>query len=439
MFFSNKNQKIIISKNFSNCIDINVINDESENLLEKSKNNPRSSHAINNKLKDYFIIYFSIFLSSLAYGIGMVMIALKLETNVKNDLLITLSTALQLSAGIFFSSFLPKLCEKIGIIRSIFYGSIIAGFATLSLCIYHNYLIWILNIFIMGISLFTTSVSRNTVMIDLSSEKHRALVISLGSCLVAISNSLGPIIINFLKTGDSELTFILCCFLHISSGLMVLFLKNNDSLIKKSRNYSPWQYISNSPKIMFSGFSYSFVMSSCSAYSIIYGLRIGLDHYQASLLLSYLLMGTIFYIPFSFLCNHLNLRLMIISFALISLICIIQIFNISNYHSIHKYFFILFACMVGMKLPSLVLINQKYQPSQRLAVNSAFSRLNLLGSVFGLITSGIFINFFGFQGLWISTGGILIIFLIFCLINFLYKFINNQISYKDFYLIKKNN
>ena len=55
---------------------------------------------------DHLAVYSSIFLSSLAYGIAVVLIALKLEANVENEILISFSTVAQITAGAFFSRFL---------------------------------------------------------------------------------------------------------------------------------------------------------------------------------------------------------------------------------------------------------------------------------------------------------------------------------------------
>jgi len=70
---------------------------------------------------DHLAVYSSIFLSSLAYGIATVLISLKLEANVENEILISFSTVAQITAGAFFSRFLPSLGKKIGMTRSIFF------------------------------------------------------------------------------------------------------------------------------------------------------------------------------------------------------------------------------------------------------------------------------------------------------------------------------
>ena len=429
MFFL-ANKKIPTSRNYINADNLSF------NQIPLNKHQ-RTFLWTTPHLLDYFTIYFSIFLSSLAYGVAMVAIALKLESNVNNDLLITLSTVFQITAGVLFSNYLPKFVSKLGIVNSIFYGSIIAGVSTLGLFNYINYFVWAINIFIMGMSLFITSVTRNTVMIDASPEKLRAFSISLGSCLVAIGNSLGPIIVNYVGSGQTLTTFLIASLIHISSGLIILRLKKINSSLRHQKKIMPWRYVINSPKIMFSGFSFSFAMSSCSAFAIIYGLRVGMSQEQATLLLSCLLIGTITYIPFSYLCNIFNLRFLMILFSMVSLFLIYKIYSIEDVSRLHLYFFLLFSCLAGMKLPTIVLINEKYKSTQRLAVNSAFSQFTLLGAVCGLITSGILINIFEYRGLWLSISGILVLFLIFCSLNYLYRMINKTFVLKDFSILKK--
>jgi predicted MFS family arabinose efflux permease len=290
----------------------------------------------------------------------------------------------------------------------------------------------------MGTSLFITSVTRNTIMIDIAPTKFRALSISIGSVAVAVGTALGPIIINILGTGENLITFIYSAVIYVISGIIIFRVKKIDSIIRHQKKIAIYRYILHSPKIMISGFSFSYVMCSCSAFSIIYGLKIGLDESQSSLLLTYLLLGNIAFIPMSYLCNKFNLRFLMICFSLISLYSIINISKIENFENLHLYFFILFVCLSGIKLPTLVLINEKYKSTQRLAVNSAFTQVTLLGAVFGLITTGIAIKAFGYQGLWYSTGGILVLHLIFCFLNYAKKIIFGEIKLSNFSIIKKN-
>lgn len=430
MFFL-KNKNYLISRNYHSASE-----SLSFNQLPINKHQREFSWTYSH-LFNYLTIYLSIFLSALGYGIAMVLIAFKLESNVKDDILITLSTVTQICAGVIFSSYLPRLTNKIGVINNIFYGSILATISTICLYKFINYPLWIIFIFLMGTSLFITSISRNTIMIDYSTEKFRAFSISLGSLLVAIGNSLGPVLINYIDVKDSFLVFTIAGIIHLLSGVIVLRLKKTDTVIRQQKKISPWQYIINSPKIMFSGFSFSFAMSSCSAFAIIYGLRVGIDEKSASLLLSALLIGTISYLPLSILCNIFNLRFLIILFSIISLLIIHKIYLLENYNYLHLYFFILFSSLAGMKLPTLVLINEKYKPSQRLAVNSSFSKVALTGSIFGLLCTGILIKIFGYKGLWLSSSGILVIFIIFCLINYFIKFLKGQLSSKDLSIFKK--
>ena len=387
---------------------------------------------------DHLTVYLSIFLSSLAYGITAVMIALKLEANVQNEILISLSTIAQITAGTLFSRFLPIFGKKFGMTKCIFFSAITLSITTFCLFKFINYPLWIFFILIMGTSLFISSVTRNTIMIDIAPTSFRTFSISFGSVLVAIGNSLGPVILNAIGSGENLTTFIFSSVFYVISGVLILRLKKVDSIIRQQKKIGIYRYILNSPKIMISGFSFSFAMSSCSAYAIIYGIKIGLDTAQASLLYTFLLLGNTAFIPIGYLCNHLNLRLLIISFSLISFFSIYNILHLTNYNYLPYYFFLLFACLSGIKLPTLVLINEKYKSSQRLAVNSAFTQITLFGAVCGLIITGIFIKGFGYSGLWYSTGGILVLHLIFCFLNYTKKLFFGEIKFSDFSIYKKS-
>ena len=109
-----------------------------------------------------------------------------------------------------------------------------------------------------------------------------------------------------------------------------------------------------------------------------------------------------------------------------------------NNENIFILLFLLFSAMSGIKLPTLVLINEKYKPTQRLIVNSAFTRVALIGTICGLLTTGALMKHFGHSGLWLSCAIILTCFIVFWFLNYFYKFMNNDFSYKDITILYKN-
>ena len=390
-------------------------------------------------IKDLAAIYSSIFISALGYGILMVMLALRLEANVKNEILMSICAAAQIGAGVIFARFLPLLGSKLGMIRSIYIGSIISAISSLLLYKYFGYLPFIFCIYLLGTSLFICGVTRNTIMIDLAPAHIRAVIISIGTMLVAIGNSLGPIILSFTKTYDNFSSFLLAAALYLASIIPLARLKKVDSNVREEKKLSLWRYMTNSPKIMLAGFAVSYSMSASSAFSIIYGLRIGMSQHDASLLLSVLLFGTILYLPLGYLCDFLNRRFLMIISAIFALICLFHLYFDDNLTHIYTMLFLMFGCLAGIKLPAVVLINEKYKPTQRLAVNSAFSRVSLTGNICGLLASGVIMKTLGPKGLWLSLSLMLSIFLAFCFSNYLNKFFKKELNFSQFSIFNKHN
>jgi len=388
--------------------------------------------------KDLAAIFSSIFLSAIGYGILMVMIALKLEANVKNEILISLSTATQIGAGVIFSRFLPSLGRKTGMINSIYFGSIISAICALTLFVYPGYLLWLLIIFCIGTSFFICGVTRNTIMIDLAPTHMRAMIISMGTMLVAFGNSLGPVLLNILQSFDNFSTYLIASGFYIASMIPLARLRKLDAAVREEKNISIWRYIKNSPKIMLAAFCVSYAMSSSSAFLIIYGIKIGMPKDEASLLLSVLLFGTIFYIPIGYLADIMSRRFLMIFSAIIALIFAYMLHINQFPHKIYPLLFLMFGALAGVKLPAIVLINEKYKPTQRLAVNSAFSRISLLGNIVGLFATGAIMKSVGPQGLWLSVIAILSLFLFFCCLNYSKKIIKKEFKPSDFSIFNKH-
>ena len=388
--------------------------------------------------KDITALFSSIILTAIAYGILVALIAFKVNENIKNEILISISSATQIGAGVLFGRFLPILGRKMGMINSIYLASLVSAVSALALYFYVDYFLWISVIFFFGASLFIGGVTRQTIMIGLAPPHTKALMISMGGMLVAIGNGFGPILLEIIKTDNSFWSYLIVALLYLLSMLPLSRLKKTEDKVREEKNIGIWRYLQASPKIMMAGFCVNYSMSAANAFLIIYGLKIGLSESEASLLYSVLLFGTVFSIPLGYLTDVVNRRLLMIASAALSLICVIAIYNAGSPEAIRPLLFITFGCLVGMKLPAVVLINEKYKPTQRLAVNAAFAKFSLIGNVIGIFTTGAIMKFFGADGLWISISIILSFYLLFCIANYSKKMFDGNLKFARFSLTNKS-
>jgi len=384
--------------------------------------------------KDVVALFSSILLSSIGYGILVVLISFKAEKYIQNEILISFSSAMQIAAGVFFARFLPQLARKIGMINCVYLASIVSATCSLLLYRYINYPLWIITIFFLGTSFFIYSVTRQTIMIDISPPNTKAMMISIGGMLVAIGNSLGPILLNILHAGSSFTSYILAALAYLLSILPLSRLKKTEVKVKEEKRISVWRYIQASPKIMFAGFCVNYALSSASAFLIIYGLKIGMSQSEAALLYSVLLFGTIFSIPLGYLTDIINRRFLMIASTALSLVCVISLYLNQDHSRISILLFLTFGCMMGIKLPAIVLINEKYKPTQRLAVNAAFAKFSLIGNIIGIFSTGAIMKLYGAKGLWASLSIIFSIYLAFCLANYIKKIFKGELDFKKFSL-----
>jgi MFS family permease len=420
MLFFTRSKQEVVSRNYD------IVNSGFSPLPLKPSDSSLEVRWNINLIKDLGAIFSSILLSSIGYGILMVMIALKMQLHIGNEILMSVAAMTQIGAGVLLARFLPSVNKKSGIVTGIYIGSSISAICALLIFFYINYFLWLLVVFVLGTSLFICGVSRNTIMIDLAPPQVRALIISIGTMLVALGNSLGPIVLEMTKTYENFSSFALACFFYVISMIPLSRLKKMDVDLREEKKITLINYIRNSPKIMFASFSVSYAMSSATAFSIIYGMQIGMAIDDASLLLSVLLFGTIFSIPIGYLSDIVNRRLIMLSSAACALLCAFLLLINHDINKVHVLLFLLFGCLAGIKIPAIVLINEKYKPTQRLAVNSAFSRIGLMGNISGLFFTGIFMQHIKPNGLWLSIFIILFLFLFFCCSDYLRKFIKKQ-------------
>lgn len=426
LIYHRKNKISNVLRNFD-CAENNIIN----NLASLSNHQQKKVNQ-----KELFLLMLSIFIASIAYGLLLVFIAIRLEQNTQNSLLISLSTIVQIGAGVIFSQFLPNFAKKVGLVKSIIVSTVITAFSALCLYKFISFYLWLIVVYCLGTSLFTTNITRNTLMINLAEPKKRAFIIALGSTLASCGNALGPVLLNFFNWQDNFFTFLCIAGIFLASAFILSKVQTEEISIAEQKNVSLWKYLIYSPKIMISGFSYSFILTSCMSFAVIYGLKIGMEPHKASLLLSAFLFGNICYVPISWFCSVIKLKLLMIIGAIFSLLCIVYIFIFLNTNNIFWLFFCLFVSLSLMKLSTIILINEKYNNTQRLIANSAFSRLTLLGSISGLVVVGILNIFYPQKGLWLGSGFMLLLFLIFCLGNYFYKLYYRKIIFSSLSIFK---
>jgi MFS family permease len=370
-------------------------------------------------------IYLSIFLSSVPFGIISVLIAVKMDKFVVNANLISLACAMQIFAAIFFAKYLPTISKKLGIIRTIQISTICAAIMALFMYKYFGYFIWLFTIFIFGISLFAFSIIRQSITLDISPPHHKAIIVSTGGMLMSFGNALGPIVLNLVGL-EGFLPHIIAALFYLTSMLPMLLFKNANSIVRESKRISIFRYIKISPKIMFGGFTFNYVQASVSTFLIIYGIRSGLEVGQASLLFSVLLFGTIFSIPMGYFTDIINRRFLIMVCTTLSFVCAVSLFFVHSVTIMATLLFLLFGFMIGIKLPALILINEKYKPTQRLAVNSAFAKVCFTGNIFGIFITGAIMEVVGAKGLWFSIIGMLFIYLFLNILTYWHKFITKS-------------
>ncbi len=99
----------------SNNVNLNNINEKpkiiDEETIGQKKNitTPDQESWSFELVRDFFALFSSILFSALGYGILVPLIAFKLESNLSNSILISISSITQIGAGIIFVKILPEM------------------------------------------------------------------------------------------------------------------------------------------------------------------------------------------------------------------------------------------------------------------------------------------------------------------------------------------
>lgn len=366
------------------------------------------------------LLLLSTFLFTFSAGINAVSFPLIMYEKNVSALLIGITEAIEILAGVLIARFLYGLSRKIGTLKIIFIFAVIEAAVVMILPLYYNMWWWFFLVFISGFCWFSIITLRQSWLNIVTENRHRSIILALNSTMLCAGFALGPLVVKIIGAGQ-YLLFVISALLVLVSCFSLIIAKNHQ--IKFNDDKINYWHIIKTHKISFAArFLLDLQVIVVILFTVIYGLKNGLSAENSGVLVSAFMLVGIFDFIIGWLIRDQNLQKLVNIGFLGTLISISFLpFVINNYH-LATLVYVMYGWFVGLIfISTITAVNHSQNKNDLIAINSALQAFGSLGALFGNLAVGVFMQTFGKNGFVLT---IILANVIYFLLIFFYK--NNE-------------
>lgn len=256
------------------------------------------------------------FASSLSIGIaigGMVpLIALTLEHRGVDPVLIGVNSAMTSFGVIAAAPLVPTVIRRLGAAEGIAAGLMLTTAAVLALAYTENFGLWLVLRFLIGAGVVVQWVVSETWMQAIVSERRRGLVMSIYVTSIASGFAIGPILLTMVGT-DGVLPFAVFAGMIAATAVPMLPIRRWVPALALGQRGSVARLLRQAPTVATAAVAVGLVDSAFFTFIPLYGLRIGLSHDAAIMLLTVVLSGNVLLqVPLGWLADRVSRRALLL-------------------------------------------------------------------------------------------------------------------------------
>ncbi len=343
------------------------------------------------------VVTFSVQLSS---GINYIIFPLTMQEQGYSTMWIGIVMSFEILATIMLFKHISLIVLKLGVVQTIVGASLIRSICIYSLSFNESFYGWLSGVFIYGLATSMLLVVIQTWLNLIAKGKIKGLLLGLYSASLSLGIASGPIILQFITT--KEFQFITNTIIPvIPIALLFIGIKQRPSIQVSSE--IRLKYVFKQAKIvMLSALVGGICFFGLPSFLTIYGIANGLSPYQASLLVTMFMLGSV---SIGTLVSSLsafvdNIRI-IYACVCISVICAVFL-ALAVYASqgIALIMLVIWGgCMGGIYATGLGYIGRVFRKEDQISANTSFVFMDALGGFLGLCIIGTSMDFIGSEGL----------------------------------------
>jgi len=336
----------------------------------------------------------------LAVGINAVLFPVTLQNLGYSKTLIGACLSLDVLAVVVISQYLSAIIARVGIGRALIISTLIRGACLYILSSSDNYAVWLICVFFFGMNTNIMLISLQTWINTIPLKTNKGLVIGIFSSALSLGTATGPVIAYLTGTEGRLPFFIAIAIVGLTALPFILMYRSIPSIAAPPRPRI--LYAIRMAKIyMFSSFVGGITFFGLPAFLTLYGMMNNLSIEKSAFLISMFMLGSI---TLGFLIasvsDRVNRLYVIVACVFIGLLAAIYLpLAIYSYPQALTLLFIWGGVSGGIYATGLARIGEIFRLEDQVSANVAYSLMDCLGGVAGVLLIGAAMDLVGSDGL----------------------------------------
>lgn len=369
------------------------------------------------------------FLQSISVGINAVIFTTALAGYGASTSLIGLILAIEYLSVFGISFALPRLLKKISLSVGLELSLLFRVPALIALLYFTDASSWAFLVFLHGVGNFLFGILLQTWINGLSFDNNKGFVMGLFGTSISLGLAIGPVLLAFSQSHLDWLTpamhhvealllqhlqlkipgevgeitkfgMLLSAILSALAALPTLLCRFQAPRPQITAETTIRNVIASSPAAYFAVLLCGFTILGLQSFITLYGIKNGLTVTAASYLMSAFMLGSIMLeAPIAAISDRFDRRYVLIVLVLLGLVCAIYL-PIAVYwrYSAWILLFIWGGMMGAIFSICLALISERFDGEKLIVANGAFSVMDNLGGLLGVLVMGVGMDLFGEDG-----------------------------------------
>jgi len=348
----------------------------------------------------------------IAMGLTLQLLPLLMEAGGHPAWIIGANTAMGPIGILLAGPLLPRLIGNIGSRRIVYFVAIILIVALLAMKLAPSIWWWFPLRLIFGIAAGTLFTVSEAWVLTFSSDGNRGRIMGLYTSVLAVTFSVGPLIIPW--TGIDGWTPWLIAIVCILVALLPLaFVKVSDDSFKQEKHGSFFRFVRRAPLLLFAVCAATLFDNVFISFFTIFGLRNGVELDVASRILGFGIIGNVvLFYPMGWLADHWSRRGVVILTACSTIVLSLSLIWLINTPLIWITVVLLSASAFGVYVVALTTMGDTFKGPDVVAGSAAFAAMWGVGGLVGPPIAGIAIDTFGINAMPVTLASFYVILLI---------------------------
>lgn len=348
----------------------------------------------------------------IAMGLTLQILPLLMEKDHVPAWIMGLNAAMSPLGIMIFGPFLPRIVSRFGSKRVV-YISIFATMATLAAFkLFPSIWAWFAIRFVFGMAAGTLFTVSEAWIMSGADHNNRGRTMGLYTSVLAVSFSIGPLIIPF--TGiDSWAPWLIGILCVGMSAVPLTFLRVSEDSFRHEEGGGFWAFVGRAPLLLFAVGTLTFFDAVILSFFPIFGLRSGLPVEQVTTILGVSIIGNaLLQLPIGLLADRWSrLGVIVLSAVISAVLALMMIWTIQSW-LIWPVMLILGTTAYAIYTIALTILGDNFKGPDLIAGSAAFAAMWGIGGILGPPIAGAATDAFGIVAIPITVTAIYVVLLI---------------------------